>query len=901
MRTTIERNASIGWCTSLLTILFISPALEAQPSPASEGPEGQRAFDDLAAFYADEEKLPPYKDRILELVARDSATRETAGRYLLALFRQLLADESNGRTTWRSLPYWGGGRECDAREFRKLVVEEFGEKASGDAAFDVAAWLIDEDRIPQSQQAGISVLRRIQSPAVNPVLRRLLAQPHPNEAVLVGAIQETGERGLEELIPEISRLCGYYREAVRQAARASARELDIANIPEFKPEDAFTPWLDEQLKTIGAMVLPRIPDDAVWIRLVPNNEEDTTAEKDSNPVYGGWLLWRTESELVLVSWFGDEWHISVSHSKAVPHSMAQDVDELIAIRSKVDTGDRNAVDSLSPSGFLTWQFEPQYISVPEALVAVWSYQRGDRASAAKLLFPRIDTMEDDRWLVEIARDLLGNTYHLKMLAAFSMERDYAKAENYARHLSQQIFDGFQYQARAKEVFAQLENRHEDFKTHRLPTQEEWARMKSEMDRKEQSSYLATRLRLLNCMQCGQPGDVNYWDDQHVESFAKLYESGAEPGDALVINPYVELMNLKLRVDELASLVPHLADENFMPTYGYWRNFHPSRTLHRVKWAVARILNTAAMRDLADLDTYSELDDAGKKRHLAKIIDWCTANAGKSREQLILDALDQAQYWREMEFAAEAAAESRLTAAVPVLVRRSADFERWQDDIARYCYDIGGEAALESAKRWVTDSDQNVRFWAALTLLKAGGEDFTAGLAVLRPILAEDDGSWWFARAFDALLDTGKEDAIALACTILDKQRFSPTDGDGYILYRLFCLGRREFLDYILANFDAPTSTGMIWGSRDGQTIQQEQWRADEIAEIVASWHKEPVEYDRFASAENRKARREELKKWLIRQYDLIKAGRETELKALPDPGEKRGKWRRMFEWRIDAP
>lgn len=901
MRVTIVQNASIGWFTGLLTILFISPALEAQPSPASEGPEGKRAFDDLAAFYADKEKLPPYKDRILELAAWAPATRETAGRYLLALLRQLLADESNGRTTWRSLPYWGGGRECDARELRKLVVEEFGEKASSEAAFDASVWLIDEDLLSQSQQAGITVLRRIKSSTVNPVFHRLLRQPHPNQAVLVGAIKEVGEQGLGEFGPEIARLCCHYRRAVRDAARAAALELGLINLPEFKPEDAFTPWLDEQLKTISAMVAPGIPDDAAWVRIVPAGGEAGAAEKESNPGYGGWLLRRNDSELVLVSWFGVEWHVAISRNQTVPRTLAEDVDELIAIRARVEAEDRNAVETLSRGGALTWQFEPRYISIPEALVAAWAYQRGDRASAAKLFFPRIDSMEDDRWLAEIVRDLLGHTYHRAMLNAFSMERDYAETEAYARHLSKPLFNGYLYQGRAKELLAQLENRRDDFKTLRLPTAEEWARLQSELDRKGQISYLAARLRLLNCKQDGQPGDVDYQDDQHAETFAELFGKADDSKGTLVINPYVELLKIKLSVGELPSLVSYLADENFMPTYGYWRDFHPKRTLHRVNWAVARILNTTAVRDLVDLDTYSELDALGKKQHLENIITWCEANAAQSREQLILDTLDQTKTWREFQFAANAAAEMRLTAALPILVRRYDNLESWHDDIAEFCFRIGGEAALAAARKWAGDSDTDVRFWAALTLVKSGNEACAEGLSILRPILADDDGSWWFERAFDVLLDTGNEDAIALACTILGKQRFSPTMYDGYVLYRLFRLGRQECLNYMIAGLDDYTSNGVILDSRDGHEIQQELLRADEIAEVAAAWHKEPIEYDTFTSEVNRQARRQGLKQWLIQQFGLVKAGKETELKTLPKPGEERGEWRRVFEYRIDAP
>ena len=71
-----------------------------------------------------------------------------------------------------------------------------------------------------------------------------------------------------------------------------------------------------------------------------------------------------------------------------------------------------------------------------------------------------------------------------------------------------LFDGYEYQERAKALAEQLPKRQDDFKTLVLPTPAEWEKLKTTLDRPQQVRYMADRLRLLNCFQWGQPGGVN---------------------------------------------------------------------------------------------------------------------------------------------------------------------------------------------------------------------------------------------------------------------------------------------------------------------------------------------------------------------------------------------------------
>ena len=68
---------------------------------------------------------------------------------------------------------------------------------------------------------------------------------------------------------------------------------------------------------------------------------------------------------------------------------------------------------------------------------------------------------------------------------------------------------------------QLPRRSEDFKSLMLPTAGDWEQRKAGMTRAAQVEYLVRRLRLLNCRQWGQPGDVDHTDDQYVETYSEL--------------------------------------------------------------------------------------------------------------------------------------------------------------------------------------------------------------------------------------------------------------------------------------------------------------------------------------------------------------------------------------------
>jgi hypothetical protein len=874
-----SRISTIVFCTLLLP----ASAPAEGPKPEVAGAEGKRAFDDLAGYYADQKKLPPFAAALDDLRGDDAAARAKAGKYLLALFKQSLADEDNGRAPWKKTPYFGGGSVNAAREFRQQLAEAFGKKAAGADAIESTIWLLDVERVADNQKAGMQALSRLQGPKGDAVVKHLLDPIHPNGDVATGAVKEVGKRKLKELGPILLTLCGHYRESVRDEARKVAKEMKLTPIPKYKPDKAFTPWLEKQLTNIAAMAVIDIPKDAKWVRL-----KHTADKEDDSSEATGWLLSEEGKEYRLLDWFGEEVTFPKKGTKVTPATLAETAEKFRSLRA--NTKDRGQLmDILSRRGPASGQFQPWFVSQPELLVGAWAFVRGDRKTAAAALFERIDQMQDDRWLTEVARDLIGHTYHQDMLEAFSYERDYARALTLAKHLSKPLFNDYQYQKRAKNLAEQLPRRGEDFKTFKLPTPAEWKEQQAKLNRKEQIKYLADRLRLVNCRQHGQPGGVSYRDKQRAATFADEKRGKI----AEVINPYTELFALKLTVADLPELVPYLGDDNYMLVFSYWRDFHPNRTLHQVNWAVANLVNDTAKRDLADLPAYNDHDAAGRKAHLDKILAWCKANANKTREQLLLDALATGDGEDFANAAGELVADKNAK-ALPILIARMKDFKDAQGEIVEWCHDLDSAEAAKPAREWVQSKDVKTRFWAALILLRHGDKKKSEGLEPLRDILGKDDGTHYYPRALDDLLAAKTKEALDLAAGIIERPHFGSDHNIGPVLHRLLLAGRQEALDYLLARLDNTESAGTSSGKYKGKEVERKQIVADNIAGEIAGWRTDKWEYESLAPAKERKAQREMLKTWLKEQFALIKAGKAPMMKTKP--------YKLHYpEYRVDAP
>ncbi len=870
---------------AVVMALFVTAAGAAEPKPSVDGPEGERAFRDLGSYYKDENHRPSFRDELDQLADPGSAIRKSAGRYLLALFKQSQEDEKSGRAEWQSDGSWGGTANSQAREFRQQLASAFGEKARGPEALETLLWLIEHESLPEGLDAAAKVLPRVDSPAMEKVIADLLAQPHPYAALAKAAIEEASRRKLAALAPRIRELCNHYRDDVREAARKAAQSLGIDDVPKFDPAAAFSPWLAEQLRAFREMVPVQVPPSAQWVAIERTRPRNLPLHVEH---FSGWLVAKNAESYEVVTWYGTVVTLPKNETKCMPRKLTDTAIKIVRLQQPREGW---MPEELSVGGNGTAQFEPRFVSAPAALVAAWCFERGEREAAAKLLFPCLNQAKDDRWVALAVRDMLGDRSHQRMLELFSYDRDDASALKLADHLSKPVFDGYRYQPRAQELAAQLRRRNEDFKTFKLPAKDKWDVERAGMPRAEQIKFLAGHLRLLNCFQSGQPGGVNYSDPQYVDHGERWNPKGGNE----VPNPYVELLRMKLSIRDLLTLVPFLADEDFLPTFSYWRDFHPDRSLHRVRWLVANLVNEAAKRDLSQNEKMELLDEEGRKEQIASILGWCNKNADKSRGELLLETLRTSKESREFIRAASEALQNKVTGAADVIIKRKADIPDDADKIAQMLFRFGTPAALGAARQWVNDLEKETRFWSALILIRDGNRAEREGFVELTNTLSEDDGTSLYPQAIEPLLATKDEAAMQIATDILKKKGFSIDSmfvGD-QVLHRLALTGRPEVLDYLTKGLADAAAEGNCEGEWHGRKVIRKHVRGDTLARSITGWGKDGTVFDGLAPDKERTKMRTELKRWLNEQFALIHAGKPSAI-SQPEPIP-------FTEWHLDAP
>lgn len=877
---------------ALAALLVATASAQDAPAPApASAPDAniaKRAADDLAAFYSDANTVSPCEKAIAQLKDKDEAARTAAGKYLADLLAQAYADQASGRAPSKSLPYWGGGVENSAEELRKQIAQKLADAGGGDAGLDAAQWLIEKDDDLDNQANGFKYVAATKTPAADAIVRGLLSPPHHNAEVLIGAIKEAAARKLP-VAGEITKLCGWYRKAVRDAARDAAAKLGVKKIPAFDPEAAFTPWLDKEMKDIAAMIYPPIPKEAKWTRYIP--VKDGKAHPEA--AISGFPMETKDGVVTLLGYYGYTYSGRVKALKQTPRAMADDA----AIFAKVRATPVNSLDSmnarqdvLSVRGALTAQFEPAYVSVPEALLAAWSYARGDKKLAAQIIFPRIDESPDDGEFASAVRELIGKIYNQEMLDAFCAARDYDEAIRVAKHISEPEFDGYFYQGVAKALAAQLQKRSADFKTFTLPAPDDWAKQKATMSREEQIKFLADRLRLLNCAQTMQPGDVNYSDKQTALPLASQDKAQHE-----VINPFNELRAMKMTPAEIAVLAPYLLDDDYMPTYSYWRDFHPVRHLHIVFWVVTDLIDDDAGSNIADLDS-SARTPQGRQQAVDKVLAWCKANASKSLETRLLDTLTTTKDWNEFARVAGQAVREKIPAAAPVMQKRLPDFDAsHREDMLEICYALNSPDAVPIARDWLAahpapaagagdDADETVRFWSAMLVLRASKPEAPEGLDVLKAILAGKNAAQWYPHAFELLMALKTPEAADIAAGALKAVGRSDDFFTAEITKDLFLAGRKEALDFMLAWLDDNGEAGTSWTQNSaGEQVSVKLVNGDNAAMVIAQWRTDKYSYDITTPAQQRKAGREKLKPWLKDQFALVLAGKQPEAISKPAP------------------
>lgn len=593
---------AFGW---MAIVLLLLARVAWGDGPAIESPEGKMAFDDLGAMY-EARGGPDLPQTWVRLHAADAATRTSAGHYLLALCRQSLEDEVTGRTSLsRYPPGFGHGPDVIAREFRKRLADDLATRAAVVEAVPALEWLLENDVLSQSREQAMDALCKIKSPEADKLLLSFLAQPHPEGVIVVRALEEAGKRDLRAAAGRLPALSVHFRGDVRKAARALAEKWGVRNLPAFNPEESVAHF-DETLRDIAAMVYPTIPENSPFLKFTQKIPASGTFPERERTGWA-WLIREDAVTYHVIDTFGSEGEISKSHTTIAPSTLAEWGRSLLELRAAEgrDRKSSDAVMALSPGGTLSGQFEPEALRLPEILAAAWSYVRGDRATAAAVLLPRMEALADERGMREIGRDMLGNLYDEAMLTELVDARDYPAALSYAKHLSSPLFKDFRFQTRAEKLLRELPSRmKEDFVTLTLPTPNDWRRMRRGMTRTEQIRFLADRLRLVNVRQPGWPADMQFCDPQRsVPMGGTIYSRVDYSRGEARVNPMRELALMQLEPADLEALLPYLAREEYALAYHAWRPWSPTWHLFQVNELVADLANEAAGTRLVNLHDY----------------------------------------------------------------------------------------------------------------------------------------------------------------------------------------------------------------------------------------------------------------------------------------------------------
>lgn len=659
----------------------------------------------------------------------------------------------------------------------------------------------------------------------------------------------------------------------------------------FAEEPAsLTPAQEELLRQIPAMLVEPIPATAKWVRVTGRLYDDTRPSE-----FSGWLLATEKDRYILRDYFGRKVvalkgaypfrdpHVmeafggDVAYGRATvePRDWAREARTFARLRADPEQMRR---DVLRPPN--TWGqrgYQTGIISMPEALVAAWSFQRGDRASAAAILLPCYARTPDPGAVSSEVRRLLGRPVEDRLLSLFR-ERSFAAALPLAELLASPAFAGYEGQPLARELAAQLARRQDENEPIALPEDAEWAKQKAALDRPAQIRFLAGRLRFLSQVYAMQSVD---------STTSMTYSLALKDHSRRAINPYRELQALDLGPKDAAELLPFLADEDYMPTpgrYGFgvravFRGEREPPAWHRVHWVVAELINEIAYRELIDLAAWRKMNASARAPIVATVRQWIQQNEDRTAEAHRLQTIRSTDTWKTFRSASRHAIARHQSGIEPEIARRLSKFAaRQSEEMAELCLLTPNAAVLPYARDWMRDTGDGLRFWGALGFLQSGSSaEKREALTVLAPILERDDGTRRYPQAFEILSNAGDPEALDLAATILKKP--VPSNDLDRVLQRLFLRGRPEALAELLRRFGSTKKAGQTSFKRDGKDITSDYTEADAVGWLVSRWQKTDRPFLPPGTAS--KAAREAQKKWLQEQFALVKAGAKP---AIDEPG-----------------
>jgi hypothetical protein len=516
-------------------------------------------------------------------------------------------------------------------------------------------------------------------------------------------------------------------------------------------------------------------------------------------------------------------------------------------------------------------------------LVLWLYKKGKSDYSKQLLPKRLDRFGDTD-----IRNGFGWVYYDAMLSAYSYDRDYPRATVFGEHLSGSVFKGFEYQKEAIGLTKQLKNNPGDFKTFILPDSLAWQVLKQKLTRKEQILYLADRLRLLNCIQPGQPAGISYGMYQYSIPYTDAQKLDVNYWKHNVkyevINPLIELWQIKLSLNETELLLPYLMTDTFIPSYNYHRDFFPERNLHRLSWVVESLIVAITNKHFFDRLDFDSLTLEQKKAEIDKIKKWCDDNAVLSPEALTVKNLKTANSWSDFHAAMQRARQQKNDSLLTIIAQRFNDFNEraWPSNrgaMAQTMYELGNEKYVGVVKKWSLDTtDKWVNLWASMFLIKFDKNSYEQAMNELESVLKQCDGISYYPNAMDLLLSLNNSRALKLAEGILEKPGFQEMIYWDYyenFIRKLLIVKSDYTFNFLNEKLDAYISGGTGKAHKD---TDQMLTQTDSFILTVDELKNDKPGYDRAKTNAAKLAYVKELKKWFKTQYALLKDGKPNELR-----------------------
>jgi hypothetical protein len=852
-------------------------------SPNLESDSKNKAFKDLGQYY-DNGTIPPFEKAFNDMKSDNDSVRYYSAGYIYALCVQSREDENNGRSEWTRTPFFYETWESKAHIFRKRLASYYGENANSVELIKTAKWLVLNDHEKDNKIQGLRVIKRIKCPETDVFLGLLISNPHLNEEITINVIEEIASRKLLQFAPKIDSLQNHYRSKIRETIYANASKLNISR-KNFDLTKAVTPWVEQQFELINTLILDKVPEKASFVSIridIPDSNDNTR-----RPEYTGWIIDKNNTYYSLLDYSAQKISIEKKYSTVRPLSLKEEATNLLKA-GRFDGRRRRGGEIRPHSG---------YEILPMYTMAAWCFNKNLKDEAISIIFNLINNTPDDSTFTFQVVDLFGSLYYNELLYAFSQERDYSKSILLSSHLARPEFKGFRYRNEAMQLGDQLINRSADFATLRLPSITGWDSLKTKLSRTEQIKYLTNRLKLLNCIQNSQPGGISYSSTQYSVPIASLSKSiqvlsNFPSGDAEqelkafeVINPYEELIKMKLKPVEIKIIAPYLADPDYILAYSFHRDFLSQRLLFKVNWVVSDIILKSVGIEFVDLKDFETLDNYSKQTEILKIIKWCDENSNKTEMELALNVLEGTNKWPEFEIAMNKCAELKCDKATPVLIRRINDFhgQNWPSksaQIAKSIFEIGSTDDIDKEKieELQADKDLWIKLWSSLYIIKYDKQKLAGGLSTLKVVLDSCDGRTWYPDAIETLINTQDPKAFMLAEGILDKRGFLEMfDWDYYseIIKKLFLAGSDKAFLFLKGGLNNTNPDPKYSWSNSNEILT-----CDRYIVVVNKWKNTEISNQNNRSVSESKNMGKNLTEWLDKQFKIIKSGQVSDIKSI---------------------